>query len=277
MMKILRSMLWLVVLMGGFPSEPFAAPVPSLQIQQTGTELEVTFAGRLQPAAQAAGPFTNVPGAFSPQRLPRPAAASFWRAFNPDLAHYSQRMVSGDSYCLAIAGDGTLWAWGDNTSGQLGIGVTVSQTNLPQRVGSNLLWKAVAAGCVHALALRNDGTLWAWGSGGDGKLGNGSFSMANSPQSIMSNATWKAIGASCSHSAAARAEFSQHENSHLHGWRCSGWHRPPGLCGRATGPARSSECSLTGSYCCALPGTRRQVAAENGRVARSTRNCIVPV
>ena len=53
-----------------------------------------------------------------------------------------------------------LWAWGQNGFGQLGIGSTTSAT-WPAAVDAT--WRQVSTGTHHVLAIREDGTLWAWG------------------------------------------------------------------------------------------------------------------
>ena len=68
--------------------------------------------------------------------------------------------------------DGTLWAWGANQEGQLGLGDT-SNRDSPTEVGSASDWAAVSCGAAHTLAVKKDGTLWAWGANQDGQLGLG--------------------------------------------------------------------------------------------------------
>ena len=71
--------------------------------------------------------------------------------------------------------------WGDHHSGQLGDGSTVS--NRPYVGALNLAgpWHAVAAGGSHSLALKTDGTVWAWGENGRGQLGIGTTNNVNQP------------------------------------------------------------------------------------------------
>ncbi|WP_057315333.1 RCC1 domain-containing protein [Paenibacillus sp. Soil766] len=78
-------------------------------------------------------------------------------------------MVSGGyNHVLALKSDGTVWAWGDNTNGQLGDGTSEGQQPSPRQVydadGDPLtdIVKVVAGG-DHSMALRSDGTLWEWG------------------------------------------------------------------------------------------------------------------
>jgi alpha-tubulin suppressor-like RCC1 family protein len=75
-----------------------------------------------------------------------------------------------DNHVLAVRSDGTLWAWGANTGGQLGDGTKVSK-DLPNQIGVRTNWIKAFAGGSHSLALRSDGTLWAWGLNTYGQLG----------------------------------------------------------------------------------------------------------
>jgi alpha-tubulin suppressor-like RCC1 family protein len=82
-----------------------------------------------------------------------------------------------NGYSLALKSDGTVWAWGDNDFGQLGVNPVPNpscQTGVlrvsspcffaPQLVGGASGVKAISAGLTHAMALASDGTVWAWGA-----------------------------------------------------------------------------------------------------------------
>src|ERR1700690_2430369 len=66
------------------------------------------------------------------------------------------------AYTVALRTNGTLWAWGDNSIGQLGTGPGPNQTR-PVQVGTNSDWAAICCPWSGTMALRRDGTLWAWG------------------------------------------------------------------------------------------------------------------
>jgi len=77
-------------------------------------------------------------------------------------------------HTLALKTDGTLWSWGGNTWGQLGIGSSGSADQLtPIQVGSDTNWSYVHAGYDRSFALKTNGTLWSWGSNGSTALGQG--------------------------------------------------------------------------------------------------------
>jgi alpha-tubulin suppressor-like RCC1 family protein len=77
---------------------------------------------------------------------------------------------AGGGHTLLVGSDGSLWAAGDNTYGQLGDGTTVSK-NCPVQVAANVV--VASAGGTHSLFIKSDGSLWGMGLGGDGKLGAG--------------------------------------------------------------------------------------------------------
>ncbi|MCX6864874.1 MAG: cadherin-like beta sandwich domain-containing protein, partial [Verrucomicrobia bacterium] len=121
-------------------------------------------------------------------------------------------MSNGYSHNLALASDGTLAAWGYNTSGALGSGGTVIATApvLVSRTGvlAGKTVMAVAAGYEHSLALCSDGTLAAWGSDFYGQLGNSSGNNSSSVPvlvdrtGVLAGKTVMAIAAGNSHNLA---------------------------------------------------------------------------
>jgi alpha-tubulin suppressor-like RCC1 family protein len=113
-------------------------------------------------------------------------------------------IACGGDHTLALQADGSLWAWGGNASGQLGDG---SGTQRLSPVQVDLLandWTAVAAGDSHSLALKADGTLWAWGANASGQLGTGSLTSSNAPVQVGTDSDWAAIRAGALHSLALK-------------------------------------------------------------------------
>jgi alpha-tubulin suppressor-like RCC1 family protein len=88
-------------------------------------------------------------------------------------------MVSlGDSHGVVLAANGTMWSWGGQDRGwpALGLGKTSVTANLI-RIGSETNWAFISAGDDHNLALKSDGTVWAWGANYRGQLGDGNKGM----------------------------------------------------------------------------------------------------
>ena len=109
-----------------------------------------------------------------------------------------QTAGAGYGHTLALRQDGTLWAWGQNTNGQLGTGAASIDQPTPAQVGTDTSWRSLALGSAHTLALRQDGTLWSWGYNYFGQLGLGSTTDQSSPQPVGS-ATWQTIAAGYGH------------------------------------------------------------------------------
>jgi RHS repeat-associated protein len=111
---------------------------------------------------------------------------------------------AGRFHALALKTDGTVWAWGGNDSGQLGLGSTIdSPTPLPISGLSNIV--AVSAGGAHSLALDASGNVWAWGSNIDGQLGDGTNNNQPVPKQVLTGVS--SIGAGGLHSLAVKATY----------------------------------------------------------------------
>ncbi len=81
------------------------------------------------------------------------------------------QVSTGQGHTCAIRADGTLWCWGRNTSGELGLGEgSAGQLRLPAQVGSSADWEHIAAGQGHTCGIRS-GELYCWGVNSAGQLG----------------------------------------------------------------------------------------------------------
>lgn len=95
-------------------------------------------------------------------------------------------VAAGVYTSAALSSDGKVWTWGKNNYGQLGNGTFVN-SRIPVQVTqvtgfTNIT--AIAVGTDHMLALKNDGTVWAWGANSFGQLGNGTYSLSNVPVQV---------------------------------------------------------------------------------------------
>ena len=108
---------------------------------------------------------------------------------------------AGGGHSAAIRSDATLWAWGDNALGQLGLN-TATNATAPQQVllaGAANNWSAVSAGLGHTVAIRTDGTLWAWGSNSNGQVGNDTLADQRAPVQIGIATGWTSVSAGTQH------------------------------------------------------------------------------
>lgn len=88
----------------------------------------------------------------------------------------AQRLIAaGNEHSLALKPDGTVWAWGFNKHGQLGDGTTTLERYTAVQVQGLRRVVAIAAGDRHSLAVKADGTVWAWGWNQEGELGGGAW------------------------------------------------------------------------------------------------------
>ena len=92
-------------------------------------------------------------------------------------------VAAGSCRSLAVSTDGTVWAWGDNTYGQLGDGTTTDRST-PVQVPGMADVVAIASGPVHTIALRRDGTVWAWGRNDEGQLCDGTTTDRSTPLQV---------------------------------------------------------------------------------------------
>lgn len=123
----------------------------------------------------AALPTTAVDAALSPAGGP-PTGGGPLRLTLPGTAWTD--VAVGDRHTVGLAGDGEVYAWGDNAVGQLGTGTTTPSAvpvhvDLPLPEGERVT--AVEAGADFSVALTSAGTVWTWGGNWQGQLGHGTF------------------------------------------------------------------------------------------------------
>ncbi len=147
------------------------------------------------------------------QREPEEFSDSFFE----DDAEYEktglrQGRVSAGLYHTLLSNEaGFVFAWGDNSYGQLGIG-SRSNDEVPMPVEGLENIVSVSAGQYHSLALSATGDVYAWGRNTYGQLGNASSAMENSPIKVSGLPEIKKISAGGSHSLALDVE------GNIYGW-----------------------------------------------------------
>ena len=131
--------------------------------------------------------------------------------------HPLEVIAGGFAHTLALKSGGTLWAWGYNNYGQVGDGTdcgmcscsseTCADKHSPEQIGSDNHWVSIAAGQFHSLALKSDGTLWAWGLNASGQVGDGTTLFdKKSPVQIGSDNHWVSIAGGQEHSLALKSD-----------------------------------------------------------------------
>lgn len=140
------------------------------------------------------GKLGNGPGVsyqFSPDQI---STDTDWIAVTAAVGH-----------SVALKSDGTLWSWGSNFSGQLGIGNNTDQES-PVQVGTDTDWAYITSGNSTSLAIKSNGTLWAWGSNNLGQLGIGNTTDQTSPVQVGSDNDWIQVQGGLNHSIAMKSD-----------------------------------------------------------------------
>jgi alpha-tubulin suppressor-like RCC1 family protein len=120
---------------------------------------------------------------------------------------------SSGFHTLAIRPDGTLWGWGLNSSDELGLGDNGSVfTKVITRVGTDSDWKMVSINLEHTAALKDDGSLWVWGTNEWGQHGLGDTTRRNVPTQMGADKDWKFVAAGWNYTMAIKNDGS------LWGW-----------------------------------------------------------
>jgi alpha-tubulin suppressor-like RCC1 family protein len=114
---------------------------------------------------------------------------------------------AGSTHTLAIKTNGSLWAWGNNVSGQLGDGSNVDKI-MPILVDSASNWVSISAGASHSIAIKTDGTLWAWGANWNGQIGDGTNTNRSSPVQIGTATNWASVSAGVLYTIAKKTDGS---------------------------------------------------------------------
>lgn len=102
----------------------------------------------------------------------------------PSLSNIVQISVGGD-HMIALHADGTVWAWGKNDDGQLGLGFISVNEATPTQIPTLTNVVQIQASAFHSMARLSDGTVWAWGDNFWGQLGNGTTTNSSTPVQVL--------------------------------------------------------------------------------------------
>jgi alpha-tubulin suppressor-like RCC1 family protein len=118
-----------------------------------------------------------------------------------------KQVSSGGDYVSAIKTDGTLWVWGSGNAGRLGNAQTTNISTPVTTFAGGTNWKQVSAGGDFTAAIKTDGTLWTWGNGGNGRLGNAQTTNRSTPVTTFAGGTnWKQVSSGRDHTAAIKTD-----------------------------------------------------------------------
>lgn len=188
--------------LAGDESQPLAGATGATLLTRPVTATNPFWVRATNPAGSADLSITVEPPAAAGRFLF--AAGQRFGSSNPVLLSGAvTTAASGGNHGLFVTTDGTLWAVGQNTFGQLGTGNTVTAAT-PVRVADDVT--AVAAGNDHSLFIRKDGSLWAMGRNINGQLGIASNSAQSLPVPVTDGVV--AIAAGSSHSLFIRSDGS---------------------------------------------------------------------
>jgi alpha-tubulin suppressor-like RCC1 family protein len=112
------------------------------------------------------------------------------------------QIAMGSAHGCALRDDSTIWCWGLNDRGEVGVGDTTMHTT-PVRLGDND-WLEVRAGKEHTCARKNDGTVWCWGQNDSGQLGVGDQIDRTIPTLVSGGMSWAQLGLGWFHTCAIR-------------------------------------------------------------------------
>lgn len=123
--------------------------------------------------------------------------------------HTWKKVVAGYLHCLGIRSDGSLWGWGSSHDGQLGIGVTTNDSRqlFPMaQIGKDTDWISVYVSFNTSMAIKKDGSLWAWGQNEYGQLGVGSYGQKSIPvpRKVNTDLDWTMVALHDDHAVALK-------------------------------------------------------------------------
>ena len=166
----------LILAMEGYGMHPLFRVSRRLVVGLVGIALGLSVAGSFTPAAQA----------------------------QSAIIGQTTTISAGDLHSVALAYDGSVWAWGANNYQQIGDGTSTERHN-PVKILSDVT--SISAGAVHTLALKTDGSVWAWGYNGNGELGIGTRATKNKPVEVIDGGV-VAVAVGDHHSMAIKSDGS---------------------------------------------------------------------
>ena len=118
-------------------------------------------------------------------------------------------VVCGEQHTVAIKTDGSLWTWGNNNTGQLGINSLNNRSIPVTTFVGGINWKQVSCGNLYTAAIKTDGSLWTWGGNSVGELGTNDGINRSTPVTTFAGGTnWKSVACGYNHTIAIKTDGS---------------------------------------------------------------------
>ncbi len=207
-MQRIATFFWvfLVLGLGGIRAQTVATPSLSIPAGEYTTEKSVeassaTLGAMLHYTLNGTDPAESDPilsAPFSVKHTLQLKVKAFLAGMTPSETTTGDYVITGSvaaggNHVLGLKSDGTVWAWGLNATGQLGDGTTVLKSS-PVQVKTNATTfltgvVEIGAGQNHSVALKSDGTVWCWGTGGGSQLGNNATANSSYPVQVKLTST----------------------------------------------------------------------------------------
>lgn len=118
-----------------------------------------------------------------------------------------KQVFAGRFHTVATKTDGTLWTWGNNSGGRLGDNTTINKLTPVTTFAGGTDWKYLSVGLNNTMAIKTDGTLWIWGPGGFGRLGDNTATNKLTPVTTFAGGTnWRTVSGGYRHVIATKTD-----------------------------------------------------------------------
>ncbi|MDX6276637.1 MAG: hypothetical protein QOJ72_765 [Nocardioidaceae bacterium] len=126
--------------------------------------------------------------------------------------HWLSVTATDSFHTCARHSSGSIYCWGNNDSGELGIGNNTAVHYVPTKAGTSTSWTSVTVGSDSSCARHNSGSIYCWGYNGTGQLGDGTTTTHYTPTKVGTSTSWTAVRAGSQHTCA------QHSGGTLYCW-----------------------------------------------------------
>ena len=116
-------------------------------------------------------------------------AGNDWNTFSS-----TTNTSTGNGTVIGIKDDGTMWSFGSNIRGLAGLNLDDEWIYEITQIGSDSDWSHININGPTALAIKTDNSLWSWGDGWTGQLGNGTFGISKEPVRVAGDILWETTG-----------------------------------------------------------------------------------